>query len=506
MRIARTFPDFVPTDTLPSQYDIALDQPPSPGQSPPPLQSDSLQGPSHDSVYRSPYVEDTVDEDEQQPRESQEEFEDEVAYDFAPNGFGVFHRYYSVPSKDPEADITIEQRCDAPGLKTSSSSGPQERRSIRWLARAFTSALEEADDDPEWEDDPEGITAEDIGPFANCSQFRLTDWWYGHSGTKSMVDYDDLLGVLASDGFELSHLKGFSAAKAEKCLDNCEDTDGIFSVHDGWHNSSVFVPLPKTHSKHKKEAQAPQLRVDGVYHRNFLSMIEGVVSDASTPYANNIHWLPHELWWYPADIPESSERTPTPKPPPEPIRVYTDCYNSSAMLEEDAQLRQQPRNPDDSPDVDYCVLPILIWSDATQLSSFGNAFVAYLRVLRQPIEVCPWSPNGVCSPTSCIHSRGTLRSLHILSLVADMALQLPDSVQDEYLKVFGVHASPDVLKFCRRELFQQIWLLLLDDEFMAAYEKGILLKCADGMVRRLFPRIFTYSADYPEKCVTAFTV
>ncbi|RDX49215.1 hypothetical protein OH76DRAFT_1351066, partial [Lentinus brumalis] len=293
----------------------------------------------------------------------------------------------------------------------------------------------------------------DIGPFANCSQFRLTDWWYGHSGTKSMVDYDDLL-----------------------------DTDGIFSVHDGWHNSSVFVPLPKTHSRHKKEAQAPQLRVDGVYHRNFLSMIEGVVSDASTPYANNIHWLPHELWWYPADIPESSERTPTPKPPPEPIRVYTDCYNSSAMLEEDAQLRQQPRNPDDSPDVDYCVLPILIWSDATQLSSFGNASLWPIYVYFGNLS-------------KYVHGRPTEFAAQHLAYIPG----LPDSVQDEYLKAFGVHASPDVLKFCRRELFQQIWLLLLDDEFMAAYEKGILLKCADGMVRRLFPRIFTYSADYPEK-------
>lgn len=48
---------------------------------------------------------------------------------------------------------------------------------------------------------------------------------------------------------------------------------------------------------------------------------------------------------------------------------------------------------------------------------------------------------------------------------------------------------------------QQIWLLLLDKEFMEAYEHGILIECADGVIRRLFPRIFTYSADYPEKCV-----
>ena len=47
-----------------------------------------------------------------------------------------------------------------------------------------------------------------------------------------------------------------------------------------------------------------------------------------------------------------------------------------------------------------------------------------------------------------------------------------------------------------------IWHLLLDDkEFMHAYEHGFVLECADGILCRLFPRFFTYSADYPEKQV-----
>jgi hypothetical protein len=46
-----------------------------------------------------------------------------------------------------------------------------------------------------------------------------------------------------------------------------------------------------------------------------------------------------------------------------------------------------------------------------------------------------------------------------------------------------------------------IWRLLLDDEFLHAYEHGIVIKCEDGIFRRFFPRIFTYSADYPEKSV-----
>lgn len=41
----------------------------------------------------------------------------------------------------------------------------------------------------------------------------------------------------------------------------------------------------------------------------------------------------------------------------------------------------------------------------------------------------------------------------------------------------------------------------MDEDFLHAYRHGIIIKCADGVLRRVFPRIFTYSADYPEKYV-----
>jgi hypothetical protein len=46
---------------------------------------------------------------------------------------------------------------------------------------------------------------------------------------------------------------------------------------------------------------------------------------------------------------------------------------------------------------------------------------------------------------------------------------------------------------------QAIWLTLLDKDFMDAYEHGIVLEFPDGVKRRVFPRFFTYSADYLEK-------
>lgn len=53
---------------------------------------------------------------------------------------------------------------------------------------------------------------------------------------------------------------------------------------------------------------------------------------------------------------------------------------------------------------------------------------------------------------------------------------------------------------------QSIWLFLLDDEFMHAYVHGIVIRCGDGVERRVFPRFLVYSADYPEKWVVMFVI
>ena len=44
-----------------------------------------------------------------------------------------------------------------------------------------------------------------------------------------------------------------------------------------------------------------------------------------------------------------------------------------------------------------------------------------------------------------------------------------------------------------------VWKTILDDDFIHAYVHGMVVMCIDGIERRIFPRLFTYSADYPEK-------
>src|SRR5271169_1397193 len=67
------------------------------------------------------------------------------------------------------------------------------------------------------------------------------------------------------------------------------------------------------------------------------------------------------------------------------------------------------------------------------------------------------------------------------------------------MAIFGEAASGPTMTHLKRELMHAVWKLLLDDEFVHAYEHGIVLKCADGVIQRIYPRFFTYAADYPEK-------
>jgi hypothetical protein len=44
-------------------------------------------------------------------------------------------------------------------------------------------------------------------------------------------------------------------------------------------------------------------------------------------------------------------------------------------------------------------------------------------------------------------------------------------------------------------------MLLLNAAFMTTYQFGILIEFADQITRRVFPRLFAYMADYPEKYI-----
>lgn len=68
-----------------------------------------------------------------------------------------------------------------------------------------------------------------------------------------------------------------------------------------------------------------------------------------------------------------------------------------------------------------------------------------------------------------------------------------------YKEHFSKAPSASVLKHLKHDLMHALWELFLDQKFMHTYEHGSVVLCADQIRRRVFPRLLTYSADYPEK-------
>jgi hypothetical protein len=83
-----------------------------------------------------------------------------------------------------------------------------------------------------------------------------------------------------------------------------------------------------------------------------------------------------------------------------------------------------------------------------------------------------------------------------------IATQIADDIQDFICQhTNGAKGSAPLLAHCQRELIHAIYNIILNDNFVRAYEHGIVVKCGDGITRRLYPRLFAYIADYPEKYV-----
>ncbi|KIJ06917.1 hypothetical protein PAXINDRAFT_19881 [Paxillus involutus ATCC 200175] len=128
------------------------------------------------------------------------------------------------------------------------------------------------------------------------------------------------------------------------------------------------------------------------------------------------------------------------------------------------------------------VAAIMLWSDSTHLANFRNAVL-------WPIYMF------IGNQSKYTRSKPTSFAAHHLAYIR----KLSDTIQDFYLKTFGCSATAATLTHCKREVMQAVWRFLLDTDFLHAYEHGLVIKFPDGIFRRVFPHIFTYAADYPEK-------
>ncbi|EJF62543.1 hypothetical protein DICSQDRAFT_146222 [Dichomitus squalens LYAD-421 SS1] len=268
--------------------------------------------------------------------------------------------------------------------------------------------------------------------------------------------------VLLDDRFQKEELIGFNIEREQRRVDDeYQMTGGAFSVQDGWRRASVRLHLPKPGLQQKDEEHAPAFVVDNIWVRNVS--------------ARKFHWFPHRLFRSRA-TPDNSNAKPE--------RLFMDIYNSEAMIREHEELQRRPRNPDDAPNVEYVIGSIMVYSDSTHLTNFGTASLWPIYAFPKNLSEYLWF-------------KPSMFATHHLAYVPS----IPAALLQFYKETYGVPPSAAVIRLLKYDLMNKVWLLLLDAEFMYAFTHGTLIVCGDGITRRVFPRIFIYLANYPEKCL-----
>jgi hypothetical protein len=271
----------------------------------------------------------------------------------ARNAFGLYREYTgALPQHDPEELKTIDALVDSPDISTATDPSPS--NPLRAIGKKVV------DKTKDW-----------FAPFLNPTTYRLFRWQYTGSNLKSSGEVQRLTeDVLKAPDFNADDMKDFSVQREESRLDSYCEPEGIFSAADGWREGSVKIKLPKEGVKYASETDAPQVEIKGIWHRPLLDTVKAMYEDKTQ---DRFHTVPYKLF-HQKD--SDSNVPPLPEgfePPSE--RIYSEIYDSDAMLEEQAKINALPRNPEDKDDVEYCVAPLMAWSDATHLTNFGSAYL-----------------------------------------------------------------------------------------------------------------------------------
>lgn len=372
-----------------------------------------------------------------------------------PNAIGVYKIFPQRPSRDPEDGLSLQDLCDSPGLLIADST-PAAMPSLPPFA-----------------------------PFLNSTVARLMYWAHSGSNMKSLAELDRLVhDVVLKEDFEIAHLIDFSARRENERSDKSsagtssapsDSSSKPSKPSDGWTNTSVKIRLPAYKHKVDSEDKAPEFEVPDVIFRPLLDVMKEAFEG---PDFEQFHLTPFEHMWDPSHGNDTAAGDTTTHSPSEPIhqRLYGEMYTSPAMLEAHEALPIDPLH-------ECVVAAFMFWSDSTHLANFGTASLWPLYTF-------------FGNQSKYTRAKPTSNAAHHQAYIPS----LPDNIGELYSGIFGKPPPAYVLTHLKRELMHAIWDLLLSVEFLHAYVHGLLVVCHDGMTRRLFPRFFTYAADYPEKC------
>jgi Plavaka transposase len=265
------------------------------------------------------------------------------------NIFGLFRQYYSEepPSHDPEEHVDLHELSDCTGAA---------RRGLPDVSAGTEGGLGHRPNDKNA-----------FYPYPNESSFRLGNWYWNNGAQKSRESFRELLSIVGDSEFRPEDVRHTQWSKIDVKLggndfDREEGVDKeLVDVVDaewmdedaGWKKTPIVISVP-FHSK-TKEPGPKEFVAGDLYHRSFVSVIREKLAN---PHDDRLfHYEPFELFWQPPDTNEE--------------RVHGELYTSPAFLDAHRELQDSPGEP--GCNLPKVVVAMMFWSDATHLTSFGDA-------------------------------------------------------------------------------------------------------------------------------------
>ena len=197
-------------------------------------------------------------------------------------------------------------------------------------------------------------------PYPNKASLCLGDWYWNQGALKSKDSFRQLLDIIGSPSFRLDDIWNTKWALIDHFLgmlmtdeDLAQSTEWLDN-NAGWTHTTVTISAP--FSQWSANPGPKNYSVPDFYHHSLLSIICKRVLDPNGHYL--FHYKPYELLW----------RCPWNN---HDITVYGELFTSKSFLDAHHELLESPPMPECT--LPHCIVVFMFWSDATQLTSFGDA-------------------------------------------------------------------------------------------------------------------------------------
>lgn len=254
---------------------------------------------------------------------------DHLRVESPPNSYGLFRHYYvpSFPLHDPDSELTMDDFCDIPSCN---SAFPETSEAIDHVVYA---------------------------PYPNKSSFLLGEWNWNDHVQKSKSNFKSLIDIVSDPSFDPSDIRDtqWEAIDAELGSSDIAGDEPHWIKNDAsWSKTPITIPVP--FHRYTINPGPRDYTVANFYHRSIISVLRETLCDPLEGL--HFHYEPYELYWK-----RNREANP--------IRVFGELYTSPAFVDAHRALQDSPPEPGCS--LPRLVAGLMLASDSTQLTSFGDA-------------------------------------------------------------------------------------------------------------------------------------